>query len=53
MDNQAKRCLLAMINGLAQDVGNQYYSERVIKEEGIKTLITFIKNYQNENEDDE
>lgn len=48
MDNQAKRSLLAMINGLAQNVGNQYYSERVIKEEGIKTLITFIKNYQNE-----
>ena len=48
MDSQAKRCLIAMINGLAQDVGNQYYSERRINEEGIKTLINFIKNYQSE-----
>ena len=45
MDEQAKKCLLAMIEGLSQETGNQYYSEKVLKEKDIETLKTFIKNY--------
>ena len=45
MNEQAKKCLLAMIDGLCQTEGNQYYTEKVLKEEQIKTLKTFIENY--------
>ena len=45
MDEQAKNVLIAMIKGLSQEKGNQYYSEKIINEKGIETLIQFIKNY--------
>ena len=45
MDKQTKKTLIALINGLCNEIGNQYYSEKVIKEQEIKTLIKFIEKY--------
>ena len=45
MDEHAKKTLIALINGLCSKIGNQYHSEKVIKEEEIKTLIKFIEGY--------
>lgn len=45
MNEQAKKCLIAMIKGLSEAEGNQFYETKRIDEEGIETLIQFIKNY--------
>ena len=45
MDEQTKKTLIALINGLCHEIGNKYYSEKVIKEQEIKTLIKFIEKY--------
>ena len=43
--NEFKETLIALIKGLCINQGNQYYSEKIMKEKQIEILINFIKNY--------
>ena len=43
MNEQAKKCLLAMIDGLRQTEGNQYYTEKSFKRRTNKNFKNFYR----------
>jgi hypothetical protein len=45
MTQHEKDVLLALIDGLTKEKGNQYYTEKYLGEKDIETLKTFIKNF--------